>query len=115
MEDNMEIIHTSLKHCDMLKVKGRIDSATAPDLQKSIEGINKSGHFKIVIDLSEVDFISSAGLRVLIGAQKECRRYNRGEVYLAAVSPKIHAALDLAGFTLLFKIFKDPTSAVGNF
>lgn len=111
----MEIIHTSLKHCDLLKVKGRIDSATSPDLLKAIETVNKAGIFKLVIDLSEVDFISSAGLRVLIGAQKECRRYNRGEVYLASVSPKIHAALDLAGFTLLFKIFKDPLAAVGNF
>lgn len=111
----MEITHTSFKHCELLKIKGRIDSATAPELSKAIEDLNKAGHHKLVIDLNDVEFISSAGLRVLIGAQKECKRYNRGEVYLSSVGPKIHAALDLAGFTLLFKIFKDALTAVGNF
>ena len=111
----MEITKTSFKHCDLIKVKGRIDSATAPELSKVVDGIIKAGHYRLVIDLAEVDFVSSAGLRVLIGAQKECRRYNRGEVYLSSVGPKIHAAFDLAGFTLLFKIFKDALTAVGSF
>jgi anti-sigma B factor antagonist len=111
----MELTRTSFKHCDLIKVKGRIDSSTSPELSKKIEEITKSGRFKLIIDLADVDFISSAGLRVLIGAQKTCRRYNRGEVYLSAVSSKIQAALDLAGFTLLFKIFKDALTAVGSF
>jgi len=111
----LEITTTAFKHCDLIKVKGRIDSSTAPDLEKAINDLLKAGHYKLVIDLGDVDFISSAGLRVLIGAQKVCRRYNRGEVYLSSVNPKCQAALDLAGFTLLFKIFKDAITAVGNF
>ncbi len=111
----MQINKTAYKHCDLVEVKGRVDSATAPDLSKSIESLTKNGHHKIVLDLSGVDFISSAGLRVLIMAQKECRRYNRGEVFLAAVSPKVQSALDLAGFNTLFKIYKDVLPAVGSF
>ncbi len=59
--------------------------------------------------------MSSAGLRVLINAQKACKRYNRGEVVLAALPANISSALDLAGFIPLFSIFKDVTAAVGSF
>jgi anti-sigma B factor antagonist len=59
--------------------------------------------------------MSSAGLRVLVNTQKNCRRYNRGELVLAAVPKNIMSALDLTGFVPLFKIFDDALVAVGNF
>lgn len=111
----MEINHIEFKRCDVVKVSGRVDSATAPRLAEKINEITDAGRFRIVLDLQDLDFISSAGLRVLIGAQKTCKRYNRGEVVLANVQPNILSALDLAGFTPFFKIFDDTVSAVGNF
>lgn len=111
----MEILHNELKRCDVIKVKGRIDSATAPRFAEEVNEIVENGRFKLVIDMEELDFISSAGLRVLIGTQKTCKRYNRGEVVLANVPETIMASLELAGFTPLFKIFDDAVSAVGNF
>jgi len=59
--------------------------------------------------------MSSAGLRALINAQKVCKRYNRGELVLVAVPENIRAALDLAGFIPLFKIYDDVLTAIGNF
>ncbi len=59
--------------------------------------------------------MSSAGLRALINTQKVCKRYNRGELVLVGVPDNIRAALDLAGFIPLFKIFDDVLTAVGNF
>jgi len=59
--------------------------------------------------------MSSAGLRVLVNTQKNCKRFNRGEVVLASVPSNICASLDLAGFVPLFKIFDDVTAAVGYF
>ena len=111
----MEVTTTAYKHCDLVKPTGRIDSYTAPKLQEVIDEIIKDGHHKIVLDMSDVDYMSSAGLRVLISTQKTCKRYNRGEVILAAVPRRIYEALDLAGFVPLFKFFDDATSAVGNF
>lgn len=111
----MEVSISTFKHCDLIKASGRIDSYSAPNLEAAFKKCMDTDKYKIVIDLSAVDFISSAGMRILIGAQKECRRYNRGEVLLAAVNKKILSALDLAGFTNLFKIFPDVTTAVGNF
>ncbi|MFM8322722.1 MAG: STAS domain-containing protein [Chloroflexota bacterium] len=110
----MEIINTSYKHCDLVKVNGRIDSATSPQLAKALDEITEAGRFKIVLDLSEVEFMSSAGLRVLIGTQKTCKRYNRGEVVLAGVPKRIYDALELAGFVPLFKFHDNVLDAVGS-
>ncbi len=111
----MEITHTQFKHCDVIKPEGRIDSGSAPILSDAINAITEEGRFRIVIDMSGLEFISSAGLRVLISAQKNCKRYNRGEIVLALVPSTIMTALELAGFNILFKIYPDVLSAVGNF
>jgi anti-sigma B factor antagonist len=111
----MEITTKQFKHCDLVSVKGRVDSATAPKLSEKFEALQSDGRFKIVLDLSGTDYMSSAGFRALIAAQKSCKRYNRGELVLACVPKVIHEALELTGMTSLFRTFNDVTAAVGNF
>jgi anti-sigma B factor antagonist len=111
----MEITTNQYKHCELIQAKGRIDSLTAPKLAEAMESFTKSGRYKIVFDMEGVEYMSSAGLRVLISTQKECKKYNRGEVVLARVPQRIYEALDLAGFVPLFKFFDDVTAAVGHF
>lgn len=111
----MEIKTELLKRCVLFTVKGRIDSSTAPELQRMVNGTIDQGNFKVVLDLSGVDFISSAGLWVLVNAQKKCKRFNRGEVVLAGVSSRVHDALNLAGFIPYFEFFEDSAKAVGSF
>lgn len=110
----MEVTTKQFKHCDLVTVTGRVDSATAPKLAEALEAINNENRFKIVIDMTGLEYMSSAGFRALIAAQRNCKRFNRGEVVLACVPENIYAALELAGFTSLFKIFPDVTTAVGN-
>lgn len=111
----METTTTQYKHCDLVTVKGRVDSATAPKLTAALEKLMDDGRYKIVLDLSQVEYMSSAGFRSMLAALKNCKRYNRGDLYLACVPQLIREALDLTGMTSLFKIFDDVTSAVGNF
>ena len=110
----MEIEVSQYKHCDLVKPVGRIDSATAPQLAKALDDVTNAGRYKIILDLAEVDFMSSAGLRVLISTQKTCKRYNRGEVVLASVPKRIYDALELAGFVPLFRFFDNVLDAVGS-
>jgi len=110
----MEIETNQYKHCDLVKPHGRIDSATAPQLAKVLDDITASGRYRIILDLGDVDFMSSAGLRVLIATQKTCKRYNRGEVALAEVPERIHDAFDLAGFVPLFTFYDTALDAVGS-
>ena len=111
----MEITTQQFKHCDVVKVAGRLDSSTAPKLIEELSKITDANRFKIVMDFSELTFISSAGLRVLISTLKNCKRYNRGELILASLSSNILSVFDLAGFTAIFRIFPDVLSAVGSF
>jgi anti-sigma B factor antagonist len=113
--ENMEITTREFKHCDMILVKGRVDSATAPQFSQALVSITQKGRYKIVVDMHEQEYMSSAGFRALLSAQRICKRYKRGEVVLASVPVRIREALELAGFTELFKLFDDPVAAVGNF
>jgi anti-sigma B factor antagonist len=111
----MEVTTQEFKHCDLIKVTGRVDSATAPAFSKELDKANENSRFKLVVDMSELEYMSSAGFRVLLASQRNCKRYNRGELVLVAVPARIREALELAGFTELFKTFDDPLVAVGSF
>lgn len=111
----LKVTTDQFNRCDLVKATGRIDSHTAPQLADVLSPICEAGRFKIVFDMSNVDYISSAGLRVLISVQKRCKRWNRGQIVLAGVPERIHGALDLTGFVPLFSIFDDVTKAVGSF
>jgi anti-sigma B factor antagonist len=111
----MEITTKEFKHCDLLAVTGRVDSSTAPKLAEALDALNAKDRFKIVIDLSGVEYMSSAGFRALLAGQRNCKRYNRGEIVLAGIPANILDALELTGFTDLFKRFDDQLSAVGAF
>ena len=110
----MEINTKEFKHCDMVLVEGRVDSSTAPQFSKALETVIGKGIYKIVVDMSKLEYMSSAGFRALLAAQRSCKRYNRGEVVLASVPDRIREALELAGFTELFRSFSDPLEAVGS-
>jgi anti-sigma B factor antagonist len=110
----MEINAREFKHCHLVTVKGRVDSATAPQFSKALDELINKGMYKIVIDMNGLEYMSSAGFRALLAAQRQCKRLDRGEVLLAALQDRIREALELAGFTELFKIYSDPLEAVGN-
>jgi anti-sigma B factor antagonist len=78
-----------------LKVIGRLDTTTAPDLEKeissSVEGIEK-----LVLDFVELDYLSSAGLRVLLQAQKTMNK--QGEMVIKNVNETINDIFDVTGF-----------------
>ncbi len=111
----MDITTKEFKHCHMITVKGRVDSATAPQFTQVMDNLIHKGVYKFVIDMSGLEYMSSAGFRALLSAQRQCKRYNRGEVILASVPPRIQEALELAGFTELFKTYPEPLEAVGSF
>ena len=111
----MEINTKEFKHCNLVTVSGRVDSMTAPQFSQVLNNQIDKGVYKFVIDMSALEYMSSAGFRALLAAQRSCKRYNRGEVILASVPTRIQEALELAGFTELFKTYSEPLEAVGSF
>jgi len=111
----MEIQHKEFKRVDLIEVSGRVDSSNAARLEETFKGITDDKRFRIVVDMQGLEYMSSRGLRALIATLKECRRWNRGDLRLCSVPPRISEVLDLAGLTPLFKMFDNAVDAVGSF
>ena len=109
----MEITTKQLKRVDVVTVSGRIDSAT--ELDRVLTSIVEAGRYRICLDLKDLEYMSSAGIKVLISTLKTCKRWNRGDLRLANVPPRISDVFDLAGLTPLFKVYPNAVEAVGSF
>jgi len=110
----MNIEVRELKHVNVVKVAGRVDSSTAPELEKSLQGLLDSERNQIALDLQETEYMSSAGLRVLVAMHKATKK-NGGGLCLAQPSARVKEVLDLAGLTPIFAVYPDLVEAVGSF
>ena len=115
VEECMDISTNEFNRYDIISVKGRIDSFTAPKLSEVINNITDIGKYNIILNLSNVDYVSSAGLRVMIDTQKTCKQLSRGELVLVGVPKRIFDTLELAGFVPLFKFYNNDAEAAGSF
>lgn len=111
----MQIETKEMKRVTVVDVDGRIDHETSPDLENTLEKLIDEGNYNIVVDLEDVEYISSRGLRALLAARKSVRRWNRGDVRLANPQDYIRETFDLVGFTQLFEMYDDLVAAVGSF
>lgn len=106
---------TQFDNADVIKASGRIDSHTAPDLKEAFDGLLDGGRHQLVFDMSDIEFLSSSGVWVLLETQKRARKKRGGDLVLANANDNIQKTLDLAGLMHFMKIFEDVTSAVGSF
>jgi anti-sigma B factor antagonist len=98
----------------VMKVKGRVDSETAPELDDALAKLLQSNKNKIVLNLQAVEFLSSAGLRAMVKALKDAQR-SGGDVHLASVSQPIEVILRTVGMMQMFKMFSTSEEAAAGF
>lgn len=97
------IIETSREQEKLwLKVKGRLDTMTAPQLDKEVE-TNLEGTELLTIDFSELDYISSAGLRVLLSAHKSMKRQG-GSMVVRGANEEVREVFTITGFSEILTI-----------
>lgn len=80
----------------VVRVEGEIDLTTVPRLERAFRTLGEEGHHHIVLDLAEVEFIDSSGLRSLLGTQKRLEEIGGG-LLLASVSPIVDRLLEVTG------------------
>lgn len=105
----MKISEKKSGDIDIIEVEGSIDSKTAPDLQQSAMSIISESN-NVVLDITNVTFVSSAGLRVLLMVYRNLKAKN-GKVVLVGVSEEIQEVMHMTGFINFFEI--SPTLAEG--
>lgn len=109
MEINMTVNGTTC----IITPSGQVDALTSPKLNEYFQEKLIEYH-NLVGDLSKVDFISSAGLRVLLATVKDARR-SGGDLRLAGVKDDVKKVLSVSGFDQILKIYPDVQSAITSY
>jgi len=107
----MQINETRERGVVIVAPEGRVDSTTADQLERHLVGLVGSGERKIVVDLSGVEYISSAGLRVMLALAKRMKDA-RGALALCALPDPVRTVFNLAGFLPLFAVDVSRADAV---
>lgn len=89
---------------------GRLDSNTSPDLEKLICPRMEVAD-ALIVDMSRLDYVSSAGLRVLLKAAKIARAAKH-RLALAGLTPEVQEVFDISGFTAIFAIYDSRHTAI---
>ncbi len=96
----------------IVRPEGRIDTNTSEELERWI-GNRVDGGRRLVVDMSAVDYISSAGLRVFLVTVKKLRGTG-GQLVLAGLNPSVRQIFELAGFLSIFTVETDVDRAVAR-
>ena len=99
----MEITHNMENEILIIAIKGRLDAATAPIADETINKTLEENTNRLLFDLSALEYLSSGGLRVILGAAKEIRR-REGKVALAGLNQYVYEIFDVSGFTAMIPI-----------
>jgi serine/threonine-protein kinase RsbW len=98
----------------VLPISGRVDAVTAPQLTRTVHEQIAQGARFVLLDLHEVTFLSSSGLRALLLIRKELMTLG-GELRLAGLQPQVLEVFALTGFTQVFAIHSSIDEAQGAF
>ena len=98
----------------VLKVEGRVDSESTPRLEEALTALLNANCSKIVVNLRDVDFMSSAGLRAIVRASQGAQTAG-GSVRLAAVPEAIESVMYTVGLNQLVMSYPTEQEAIAGF
>ena len=90
---------------------GRLDSNTSPILEKTLNTQLQKGYVWLFVDMAQVEYIASSGLKVLVAAWRRAQE-QAGNVILSSLQPRIVEIFEMVGFDMLFQIFPDLDAAL---
>ena len=108
----IEIRQEEVGEVRVLALSGRLDTETSADLELALQDLQGAGAAHFVIDLGDIGYVSSAGLRVLLALAKQLDG-GRGSLKLCALNEAVGQVFDVAGFSRMFAIFPDRDAALG--
>ena len=109
----MEIIETKQDDFLIFKLIGRLDSKTSPDFEKKIFDAIEEGSNNMVVDFEELDYISSAGLRVVLKATKNLKR-SEGRFVLCSMKDYVKEVFEISGFDTFLPIVSSMEEALNQ-
>lgn len=110
----LSIYTDNRQQVSIMKVRGRVDSEAAPELDRALSQLLQDNHNQIVLNLQGVDYISSAGLRAVVKAYQAAKK-SGGDLRLASVSEPVEVILRTVGMMQMLQMYPTEQDAVAAF
>jgi anti-anti-sigma factor len=111
MEIAMDVNILEKQDAFIVSVRGRLNSVTAPELEKTTSKYADSDKLKIILDFNELEYISSAGLRTVLVTAKKMKA-KQGELLVSGLKDTVKDVFELSGFCSIIKIFNTVETAL---
>ena len=98
----------------VLRVAGELDASTAPELSRFLKENARENSINYVIDLEELSYSSSAGIRIFLGLARELR-LNHGDLRMGGARPQVDKIFKLSKFDKIVKIFPTVSEALNSY
>lgn len=112
--NDLEVRRKDLSEVSIVYLKGFLDAHTAADFENTLQSLVDDNRIYIIVNLSELNYISSAGLGVFMGFIEDIRNKG-GDIKLAELTEKVFRVFDLLGFPLLYDIFQKEEEAIDKY
>ena len=107
----MEITQEKVNDIAVISLSGRLNVTTTAELEQVFTKLLEEKQTKVLVECRELEYISSAGLRVLLTAAKQFKKIS-GEIALAGLSQNVKQVFEISGFTSIFTIYTTRDEAV---
>jgi anti-sigma B factor antagonist len=98
----------------ILSLEGHLDAHTAPDFERAIQSEIDAGRVRLVVDGTQLKYISSAGLGVFMSFIEEIRDKG-GDLKICSLSPKVRQIFDILGFQAIYEMVDSRAAALQRF
>lgn len=109
----MNITEQTIGDVVVVKLDGRLDATSAPDVSSHLQHLLSADKPHLILDLSDLSYISSAGIRMLQGILQAARRQS-SNIRLFGVQPMVKQTLDLVGLLPVLNVYDDLASALAS-
>ncbi len=110
----MQISVKTTNEVKILAFEGKLDTGTSPDAQQQLTRLIEAGGNRFLVNFEKLDYISPAGLRVLLTAAKQLKG-NGSELRICSLNEVVAEVFDISGFTTIFKVFGSESEALDGF
>ncbi len=110
----MNVTTQEIDSVTVVRVEGNLDTNTSPEAQEHFDGLLDKGASKILVDCQKVEYVSSAGLRVLLATMKRLST-SEGSLRICGLNETIQEVFDISGFSTILAVFATEVEALKDF
>jgi anti-anti-sigma factor len=110
----MNISIKDLDSATVVQFEGNLDTNTAPEAEQQLNSLIEAGKSKLLVDFGSLDYISSAGLRILLGTAKKVGA-GGGKLRIFGLNETVREVFDMSGFSTILQVFDREEEALAGF